>query len=142
MLVANSFPNAPSRKATVGVILRFFSSTFFNCSKMVYCRMGLMTSTRAGITPANKAWGPSSLINDKSVPIDVGAFVGVTPSTSLPCFLVVILVLTTQIGFVSRTVAEPAMAPAIIDSTVVSLFEARPALTAAFSKAARVHSYQ
>ena len=39
------------------------------------------------------------------------------------------------------TVALPAMAPAIIDSTVVSFFEARPALTAARSKKARVHSY-
>ena len=39
------------------------------------------------------------------------------------------------------TVADPAMAPAIIDSIVVSFLEARPALTAARSKAARVHSY-
>jgi hypothetical protein len=51
-------------------------------------------------------------------------------------------VLTTQIGLVSKTVADPAMAPAIIDSTVVSLFEARPVLIAALSKAPRVHSYQ
>ena len=49
--------------------------------------------------------------------------------------------LTTQIGFVMRTVAEPAMAPAIMDSIVVSFFEARPALRAARSKKARVHSY-
>ena len=50
-------------------------------------------------------------------------------------------VLTTQIGFVMRTVAEPAMAPAIMDSIVVSFFEARPAFRAARSKKARVHSY-
>ena len=50
-------------------------------------------------------------------------------------------VLTTQIGFVMRTVALPARAPAIIDSTVVSFLDARPALMAARSKAARVHSY-
>lgn len=53
----------------------------------------------------------------------------------------VILVFMTQIGFVIRTVAEPAIAPAIMDSIVVSFFDARPALTAARSKPARVHSY-
>jgi hypothetical protein len=51
-------------------------------------------------------------------------------------------VLTTQIGFVSMTVADPAIAPAIMDSMVVSFFEARPAVTAAFSNPDRVHSYQ
>lgn len=50
-------------------------------------------------------------------------------------------VLTTQMGFVSSTVAEPAMAPAIIDSMVVSFMLARPDLRAAFSKKERVHSY-
>jgi hypothetical protein len=40
------------------------------------------------------------------------------------------------------TVALPAIAPAIMDSRVVSFFEARPAETAPFSKAERVHSYQ
>ena len=39
------------------------------------------------------------------------------------------------------TVAEPAMAPAIMDSIVVSFFDARPAFRAARSKKARVHSY-
>ena len=53
----------------------------------------------------------------------------------------VMRVLTTQIGFVIRTVAEPAIAPAIIDSIVVSFFEARPAFRAARSNPARVHSY-
>lgn len=50
-------------------------------------------------------------------------------------------VLTTQMGLVRSTVAEPAMAPAIMDSAVVSFIEARPALRAAFSKKERVHSY-
>lgn len=55
--------------------------------------------------------------------------------------LAVMRVFTTQMGLVIRTVALPARAPASIDSTVVSLEEARPALMAARSKAARVHSY-
>lgn len=45
-------------------------------------------------------------------------------------------------GFVMRTVAEPAMAPAIMDSMVVSLEEAREDFMAARSKNERVHSYQ
>src|ERR1700693_2232753 len=147
MLVANSFPRAPNKNATVGVILFFFSNMFFSCSKIVYWRIGLMTNTKAGTTPANKACGPSSLIKASNVPTVVGALGALAPgnrlsSVSLFLFLVVIRVLTTQIGFVSRTVADPAIAPAIIDSIVVSLFEARPAFTAAFSNPARVHSYQ
>ena len=43
---------------------------------------------------------------------------------------------------VMMTVADPAMAPAIIDSTVERRFDARPALAAADSKKARVHSNQ
>ena len=53
----------------------------------------------------------------------------------------VILVLTTHIGLVMRTVAPPAIAPAIIDSIVVSFFDARELRIAAPSKKARVHSY-
>ena len=53
----------------------------------------------------------------------------------------VMRVLMTQIGFVIRTVAEPAMAPAIMDSRVVSFLEAREVRIAARSKKARVHSY-
>ena len=53
----------------------------------------------------------------------------------------VIRVLTTQIGFVIRTVAEPAMKPAVMDSRVVSFLEARPVRRAARSKKERVHSY-
>lgn len=50
-------------------------------------------------------------------------------------------VLMTQMGLVIRTVALPAMAPAIMDSTVVSFCEARPDRRAAREKRARVHSY-
>ena len=56
-------------------------------------------------------------------------------------FLAVIRVFTTQIGLVMRTVALPAIAPAIMDSMVVSLDVARADLMAARSKNARVHSY-
>ena len=53
----------------------------------------------------------------------------------------VIRVLTTQIGFVMSTVADPAMAPAIMDSSVVRLLLARDVRIAARSKKERVHSY-
>src|SRR4051794_27307107 len=114
---------------------------------MVYCKMGLMTRTSAGMTPANREVAPSSRMRDIRVLIVEGAFFGrrFSPpgSVSASCFfLVVIRVLTTQIGFVKRTVAEPAIAPAIMLSTVVSFLLARPAFSAAFSKNARVHSYQ
>lgn len=73
-----------------------------------------------------------------------GALAGVAPGrtcSSESDLRVVMRVLTTQIGFVRRTVADPARAPAIMDSMVVSFLEGRPALRAAFSKKARVHSY-
>lgn len=53
----------------------------------------------------------------------------------------VMRVLTTQMGFVMRTVAEPAIAPARMDSRVVSFLDAREVRIAARSKKARVHSY-
>ncbi len=53
----------------------------------------------------------------------------------------VIRVLTTHTGFVMRTVALPATAPAIIDSIVVSFLDTREERTAARSRNARVHSY-
>ena len=54
----------------------------------------------------------------------------------------VMRVLTTQIGFVIRTVAEPARAPASMDSTVVSLEERRVGWRRARrSKKERDHSY-
>lgn len=49
--------------------------------------------------------------------------------------------LTTQMGFVMSTVALPAIAPAIMDSKVVSLEEAREDFMVARSKNERVHSY-
>lgn len=105
-----------------------------------------MTSTRAGMTPENRRAKPSSRIRAKRVPRVEGAFcagVGAPGSDSSEDsdLRVVMRVLTTQMGFVIKTVALPAMAPAIMDSTVVSLEEARPALRAAFSKKERVHSY-
>lgn len=56
-------------------------------------------------------------------------------------FGAVMRVLTTQIGFVINTVSEPAIAPAVMDSTVVNFLDARPALTAAASKKDLDHSY-
>ena len=102
-----------------------------------------MTRTRAGSTPANSAVGPSLRKRDTSVEMVEGFLEGL-PSLKgrvSPCERAVIRVLTTQIGFVISTVALPAIAPAIMDSIVVSFLEARPALIAARSKPARVHSY-
>ena len=53
----------------------------------------------------------------------------------------VILVFTTHIGFVIRTVAMPAIAPATMDSIVVSFLDAREVRIAVRSKKERVHSY-
>ena len=53
----------------------------------------------------------------------------------------VMRVLTTQIGFVMRTVAEPARAPQSMDSTVVRDLLARLVRRAARVKRERVHSY-
>lgn len=142
----------------------------FNCSKMVYCRMGLITSTSAGKTPAKSAFGPSSCRRALRVASVLGFLVLLLPvgcvagggsdDDSPPSFPPVLLaleeggdeegadsravirVLTTQIGFVISTVAEPAIAPAIIDSTVVSFMLVREGdRAAARSKKARVHSY-
>ena len=79
-----------------------------------------------------------------SVPIVEGALAGFAPGSTCSSdsdLRAVMRVFTTQIGFVIKTVALPAIAHAIIDSTVVSFFEARPAFRAAFSKKALVHSY-
>lgn len=145
MLVAASFPSAPKKKASLGMTLRLFSTTSFNCSKIVYCRIGLMTNTSAGMTPANRDDAPSSRRSDSKVASVEGLFFGFsTPgrhSSSLSDFLAVMRVLTTQMGLVIRTVALPARAPAIIDSTVVNFEDARPAFRAARSNPARVHSY-
>ena len=65
---------------------------------------------------------------------------GVSSEESLD-WRAVMRVLTTQIGLVMRTVAEPARAPASMDSRVVRDLETRPERMAARSKKARVHSY-
>lgn len=106
------------------------------------------------MTPRNRACGPSSRSSAMRVPMVVGGFglpctaLAPLPSTTSSCeaasnsLRVVMRVLTTQMGFVRITVADPARAPAIMDSAVVSFLDVRPALAAAFSKKARVHSYQ
>lgn len=53
----------------------------------------------------------------------------------------VMRVLTTQMGLVMSTVAEPARAPASMDSRVVGFLEGRLLRMAARSKKARVYSY-
>lgn len=108
-----------------------------------------MTSTKAGSTPAKSAVGPSSLNRVRSVArvdgfragfSDCTEGVGRSDDEDSDC-RAVMRVLITQMGLVIRTVAEPAMAPAIMDSMVVSFFEAREVRIAARSKKARVHSY-
>lgn len=107
-----------------------------------------MTKTKAGSTPAKRAVGPSSANNVLMV-FSVDGFragfsdwmEGVGRSDDEWDCRAVMRVLTTQIGFVIRTVAEPAMAPAIMDSMVVSFFEALEDRIAARSKKSRVHSY-
>lgn len=103
-----------------------------------------MTSTRAGNTPANKADIPSSL-SKALIVAKVEAFLALRFSWRLSSLTsdlqAVIRVLTTHMGLVMSTVALPAIAPAIMDSIVVSFFEARPAFMAAPSKVARVNSY-
>ena len=148
MLVAASFPRAPRMKISLGNTLLLFANAVFNCSKIVYCSIGFTTNTSAGKTPANSAVGPSCLSNFTSVANVLGFFAmaGAPPGSrdssedSLD-WRAVMRVLTTQIGLVMRTVAEPARAPASMDSRVVRDLEARPARTAARSKKARVHSY-
>lgn len=106
-----------------------------------------MTRTRAGRTPAKRAVGPS-VANRVRMVWRVEGFLGGGEDWTdgvgreeVGDWRAVMRVFMTQIGFVIRTVAEPARAPAIMDSTVVSFLEARPARIAARSKAARVHSY-
>lgn len=107
-----------------------------------------MTRTRAGSTPAKSACGPSVRKSERRVARVDGFFlvVGLDPgpgrlSEEDSDWRAVMRVLTTQMGLVMRTVALPAMAPAIMDSIVVSFLEAREERMAARSKKARVHSY-
>lgn len=126
MLVANSFPIAPRKNASRGKTLpRLFSRASFSCSNIVYCKIGLMTSTSAGSTPAKRAAGPSSRKRERRVLIVEGfrtfsAVEGEGSEDGESVERAVIRVFMTQIGLVMRTVALPANAPAIIDSTVVS----------------------
>ena len=115
---------------------------------MEYCKIGFITRTSAGNTPAKRALGPSTLKSfAKVAKLDVvcagwsNDVEDVGRSEDDSDWRAVILVLTTHIGFVIRTVALPAIAPATIDSTVVSFLDARELRMAARSKKARVHSY-
>ena len=135
MVVANNFPIAPNTNESYGPALVFLllSSMFFNCSKIVYCRIGFATSTSAGSTPANNELKPSSFSIFMSVPIVLGRL---TILASPPAFSTsvsaasrlraVMRVFTTQMGLVQNTVAEPASAPAAIDSSVVRRLLRRP----------------
>lgn len=130
MLVARSLPIAPRKNASLGrTFPRLFSTASFNCSKIVYCKIGLMTRTRAGSTPAKNAVKPSSRKREmivRRVEGLRGSFEGEGEDWVGRVELVVsavravIRVFITQMGFVIRTVALPAIAPAIMDSTVVS----------------------
>ena len=116
-----------------------------------------MTRTRAGRTPAKRALGPSSWRRVRRVARVLELFCGEEWGTGAgredasleevdeeeeEDSRAVMRVLTTQIGFVMRTVAEPARAPASMDSSVVSLVLVREGERwAARSKKARVHSY-
>lgn len=108
-----------------------------------------MTRIKAGKTPAKSAPGPSVRSRERSVEMVEGLDLGAAAAGSGKDPLseegddcrAVMRVLTTQMGFVIRTVALPAMAPAIMASMVVSFFEAREERMAARSKNARVHSY-
>ena len=149
MLVASSLLMAPRKKVSRGVSLLRCSSISLSCSNMVYCNIGFTTKNRAGDTPAKRATGPSIL---KSV-IKVAKLEGFRAGLSdfvedlgsseedSSAWRAAILVLTTHIGLVIRTVALPATAPASIDSIVVSFLDARDVRTAARWKKARVDSY-
>lgn len=104
-----------------------------------------MTRIRAGRTPAKRAVGPSLRRRERRVLRVEGlwGFLGGNEVGRVDevVWAAVMRVLITQIGLVIRTVALPAMAPAIMDSTVVSFCDARPDRRAAREKRARVHSY-
>ncbi len=147
MEVASSLPRAPRTKASRGVTRRRWERTSRSCSKIVYCSIGFMTRTRAGRTPAKRAVGPS-VANRVRMVWRVEGFLGGGEDWTdgvgreeVGDWRAVMRVFMTQIGFVIRTVAEPARAPAIMDSMVVSFFEAREERMAARSKKARVRSY-
>ena len=106
-----------------------------------------MTRIRAGSTPVKNAANPSSRKREYTVRIverlhgglEVEDWVGRVEVDSV--VRAVIRVFITQIGFVISTVALPAIAPAIMDSTVVSFCDARRLRRAARENRSRVHSY-
>ena len=106
-----------------------------------------MTSIRAGSTPAKNAENPSSrkrVYTARNVEGLRGGFKVEDWVGRVELVLevrAVIRVFITQIGFVISTVALPARAPAIIDSTVVSFCDARWLRRAARENRSRVHSY-
>lgn len=125
--VARSFPSAPRKKASLGVLLepRLLSTIVFNCSNAVYWIIGLMTRISPGITPLQSAPSPSVRIISRRMernPLFPGTgfftpfpFDSTFSSTSSR---IVSRVFTTQIGFVRSTVALPAINPATILSAV------------------------
>ena len=143
ILVASNLPIAPRRKASRGVTLLRFSSTCFSWSNIVYCNIGFATKMREGNTPAKRAVGPSVVKSFVKV-AKVDGFrlilLDLTEDVRRPdeeresvrCD--VILVLITHIGLVIRTVKLPAIAPATMDSIVVSFFDVREVRPAACSK--------
>lgn len=149
--VAHNLPTAPNTNASHPPIFLclLFSKTSLSFSKMVYCSIGLITNTSAGNTPENNVRGPSLRRRKSKVDSVEGLPLG-------EVVLVVVVgrvegdeeeeeavmrVLITQIGFVMRTVAEPARAPQSMDSTVVRDLLARLVRRAARVKRERVHSY-
>ena len=149
MLVARSLPIAPRKNASRGVSLLRVSSTSFSCSNIVYCNIGFTTRTSAGNTPAKREIGPSVLRSSIKVAKLDGFRAGLSDlvedirdaEDEESAWRAVILVFTTHIGLVIRTVAMPAIAPATMDSIVVSFLDVREVRTAARSKKERVHSY-
>lgn len=148
--VAHNFPTAPKTNASHPPIFfcLLFSKTSLSFSNIVYCSIGLITSTSAGNTPENSARGPSlrrrrsKVDSVEGLPfVEVEVVGRVDDDDDEEEEAAVMRVLITQIGFVMRTVADPARAPQSIDSTVVRALLARLLRRAARVKRERVHSY-
>ena len=157
MPVAINFPRAPSTNASLGVDLDplLLSRMVLICSNTVYWIIGLATNIKPGITPLHNAERPSDLtISSRILTNPVARWATSLAASAGGRFLIscsllfstslgaVSRVLTTQMGFVRMTVADPAINPASILSAVVK-GRRRPAdLTAAFSRNSLLHSYQ
>lgn len=145
--VAHNLPTAPKINASHPPIFPclLFSKTSLSFSKIVYCSIGLITNTSAGNTPENNARGPSLRTRRSKVDsvegLPFGELLAVVVGRVEGEEAAVMRVLITQIGFVMRTVAEPARAPQSMDSTVVRVLLARLVRRAARMKRERVHSY-